>query len=453
MHDALLIDEIIREIFSLCGGNSALVPAARTCKAWKDPALDAVWRHLGSIQPLLDLIIPSRPTSPGIFYYYAVRVRSISLRQSFEVDPGLLPLFKHAFPRLSSIDLYCPTSGNLAIVRAVPNLRQLTWNLGSKPHPEFDTPKSLETLCLRGKASASLSSSLSSMTELRSLSLFLGSSLTEDTLNTISSLPNLTLLKVHVDHLFDDHLPSDLQYITGEFPSLSTLQIRGDATFIALLLNKMQSNQLLTLHIELTTVSIDSCSNLLTVIRRKSQTLHDLTIEHHIELDDLDSYTDTPLDGANIFPFDIISLLAPLSGLRRLTLDTTIPPTLSNQNVEKLVKWWPNLISLDLGSHIPPNYSPKMDLASLNVFARALVDLESLVIPLDMTKLNKDVMEPSLVSRSKLARLTITAATPVDPLSMAQYLGSLFPSLEQLDGMINPDLWDNIQSALVAQHP
>jgi hypothetical protein len=68
MHQVLLIDEIVQDIFELCfeyadGGKEKLhdlCQVARCCKAWKDPALDRLWRRLPCVIPLLSLI-------PGLF--------------------------------------------------------------------------------------------------------------------------------------------------------------------------------------------------------------------------------------------------------------------------------------------------------------------------------------------------------------------------------------------------
>jgi hypothetical protein len=58
MHQALHIDEIIRAIFDVCDedGHSSLGRSARCCRAWKDPALDNLWRRLPCAAPLFRLI-------------------------------------------------------------------------------------------------------------------------------------------------------------------------------------------------------------------------------------------------------------------------------------------------------------------------------------------------------------------------------------------------------------
>ena len=58
MHSALLIDEILQLIFEIIldHGKPSLCCAARCCQAWKDPALDRIWRRLPSAVPLLSLL-------------------------------------------------------------------------------------------------------------------------------------------------------------------------------------------------------------------------------------------------------------------------------------------------------------------------------------------------------------------------------------------------------------
>lgn len=55
MHQALLVDELLRLIFSFAAedGSATLSALARSCRAWTDPALDFVWVKLTSVVPLL----------------------------------------------------------------------------------------------------------------------------------------------------------------------------------------------------------------------------------------------------------------------------------------------------------------------------------------------------------------------------------------------------------------
>jgi hypothetical protein len=64
MHQVLLIDEILRNIFTDVerdtGDRKARLDAffrlATVCRAWKDPALDFLWESLASTDPLVALL-------------------------------------------------------------------------------------------------------------------------------------------------------------------------------------------------------------------------------------------------------------------------------------------------------------------------------------------------------------------------------------------------------------
>ena len=58
MHHALVIDEILRVIFSICAEDHypSLSRLASCCKIWSDPALDNLWRRLPCITLLLGLL-------------------------------------------------------------------------------------------------------------------------------------------------------------------------------------------------------------------------------------------------------------------------------------------------------------------------------------------------------------------------------------------------------------
>lgn len=65
MHPALLIDELLRQILLFVDDDrKSLLASARTCKAWKDPALDYIWAHLASFGPLL-LLLPGVSSQNG----------------------------------------------------------------------------------------------------------------------------------------------------------------------------------------------------------------------------------------------------------------------------------------------------------------------------------------------------------------------------------------------------
>ncbi|KAF8441670.1 hypothetical protein L210DRAFT_3644925 [Boletus edulis BED1] len=94
MHHALQIQEILLHIFSHCyswpdsGSRSDLVSLARTCRAFKEPALDVAWGCLYNLAPLAQCLpetaghqrsfsIPLTQTEWDILRSYARRIRCI----------------------------------------------------------------------------------------------------------------------------------------------------------------------------------------------------------------------------------------------------------------------------------------------------------------------------------------------------------------------------------------
>lgn len=69
MHPALLIDEVLEAILEKCSEwdrkeyKWTLSQVARSCNAWKDPALDRLWGKLDSEEPLVPLLCLSGEVS------------------------------------------------------------------------------------------------------------------------------------------------------------------------------------------------------------------------------------------------------------------------------------------------------------------------------------------------------------------------------------------------------
>lgn len=136
MHRALLISEILSEIFAHVNENQGSQPAgkkpslealARTCKAFHEPAMDLLWADLDGIIPLLGcvprlhrLIYPSGSKSltwdwsEGVeplsehearqFLDHAARVRSLCISCSEDLHLfAVLPVETCMFPRLLSL--------------------------------------------------------------------------------------------------------------------------------------------------------------------------------------------------------------------------------------------------------------------------------------------------------------------------------------------------------------
>ncbi|KAF8216610.1 hypothetical protein K438DRAFT_1559113 [Mycena galopus ATCC 62051] len=484
MHPVLLLDDVLRQILDLCP--KATLPAvARTCRSWKEPALDVIWSHLASLVPLLSLIpgltctdgVYVRPLDLRSFNSYAYRIKHITQRHNTRVHPKILsilcvngtPLTRLATTRLSSTDLDCvPAALSLS-----PNLRQLDLDFGFTKkgldvynnyiETVLSVATSIDRVRLRGLADQRLNSGISQMSNLCSLSLRTGAFLTPETLDAISTFPSLAELEIEAGHIDLDALVEAWSQAPcpTRFGALKKLHICAQAPLLELVLKTIPSPTLHTLRIEATTpvgsppVIWSGLFDLIT-----THAIHDLTIEQHLDDIDLDAITTTSTSPNTHSPpnnritFDIIRRLASLRYLRHLTIDATCIPTLSDQELEALATWWPALAHLDLGSlhssecH-PSIGTPRATLGCLRAFAASMPELHTLILPLDLGVVPPPM--PTPMQSSALCRATFSSSAPPNPAVVAPYLHSVFPRLTVVDGMDQHEAqWGSVQTLLRA---
>ncbi|KAF7356510.1 hypothetical protein MVEN_00984400 [Mycena venus] len=469
MHAVLLLDDVLRQILDLCP-RECLPAVARTCRSWTDPALDGIWSHLGSVVPLLNLI-PGLIHVEGVydadckgsvdlsaFNSYAHRVKHITQRHNTRIHPKLLaflcakgtPLFRLTTTRLLSTDPDCAPA---ALKRGGPS--------GSKDYIEtlLHVATSIERVRLRGLADPYLNHGISQMSNLCSLSLRTGSFLTAETFAAISIFPYLAELEIEAGHIDIDALIDAWSPASeaSRFPALKKLRICAQEPVLELVLQKIPPGSLHTLRIEATTpagLPPVRWSNLFDLITTtNSYTLYDLTIEQHLNDVDLDTIPATSLSHTqnNRITFDIIRRLAPLRRLRYLTIDMTRIPNLSDQDIDALTTWWPDLAHLDLGSlhssecH-PSTGRPHATLACLPSFASSMPKLDTLILPLDLSAVPA---LPASIGSSALSRATFSSPIPPDPSAIAPYLHSVFPRLAVVDGTDQHETqWSQVQKLL-----
>ncbi|KAF8967599.1 hypothetical protein BDZ97DRAFT_1916552 [Flammula alnicola] len=502
MHSALLIDEILRQIFYFSSENdrSSLVSAARACKAWKDPALDFIWDRLFSFGPLL-LLLPSvsvingeyvflNQTSNddlGTFHSYAQRVKHVSHRQEIKIHPsvGVFSPFsytwKTALPNLATAHISIPRCTALLMpLNLSPALRHLDIDLGFKATSSFmDTTlceyleqvnaccPELRRISLRGLASKRLNRIISSMRLLHSLSLRLGHSLLPETFMAVIGFPHLLDLEIHAGHieytnLDDIHVPQD--YTT--LPSLSKLHIRAKTPTIENILHHIQPNTLQHLHIELDDISPSTTSwdtIFVSISNKTGNTLRHLALEHHFEIPEpissIPSDTNqtsqiTPSHITPCVPIETMQGLRGLKHLRHFSCDFTLPPAMSNQDIGKLVTWWPDLEHLDLGcglqtDEFPVVGSSQMTISALALFATRLPKLRKLILPLIIDDLQ--VLPPAAQNTiaSQVQSLTVAQLETSNPMELVRYLHQLFPFLQDLEGPCeDSQVWTDTKDAL-----
>ncbi|KAF9223987.1 hypothetical protein BS17DRAFT_766663 [Gyrodon lividus] len=481
MHSALLIDEILELIFdiNLDDGKSTLCRAARCCKAWKDPALDRIWRRLPSAVPLLSLLPGHSIKKDGIhldqstqdanfavFRSYAIRVKHIVHRHQVQGD--LLSLPAHlSFPldNLETSRIENRAIGDVLLRMSLsPRLRVLTLHVGYAKSDSASTfmhrvlsrlkeCSALERLSVRGHSWTCLQTPLSALTTLQSLSLHL-SSLTEQTFVAVSTLPLLVDFDVHADRLSLDHLSATIaEHCDGIpfFPSLQKFRIRAQPALVTLLFQHLPQDKLHSLHIDAAGHSLPSAwAAPLRAISVVASQLHDFTLEHSITVNESQDTPTYPVD--KFFTIDDFRPLSK-SPLARFILDSSLPPDFSDVDIEEMAHWWPLLDRLDLGAlsaleNTEATWKPRISLASLSTLAKGCKQLKSLVIALDADSA-VSVPQPMPQGSHPLSSLSVGFRSRPDTSSLSAMLSNHFPSLvEVTPGFIgdHADAWHAVQS-------
>lgn len=408
------------------------------------------------------------------FHSYAARVKHIVHHRSIQVHPDLLSIFmtchsnffRHTFilPNLRTAQLTCSTHNAFqAYLSLSKELRHLQLDLGFKArvsplsndvvsrYLEWVTRFSpqLERVSIRGLATGCLNLAVASLKNVKRLSLRLGVTLTAETLSAVTSFPCLSEFEVHAAH-FDVHELSKL-FHNRKFPSLQKLHVRANAAVTELFLHAVPNDNLHMLFIEIEdpTCTTVSWATMLHLICAKSpNTLRNLTIEHHTELDELNLEINTHISFTNL------QILGGLHRLTRFVLDTTLPTGLCDHELELLLEWWPELEHLDLGSGTMicrvNSLARPLSSHSLAVIAKKSTTLTTLIIPVNISCAD----DASCIPPSQRCPLTrLTCVYPFPPththMEVAKYLNRLFPSLMTVDGLEDDEnQWGQTQITL-----
>lgn len=500
MHQVLLIDETLRAILEFCldNGKNSLCCVARCCKAWKDPALDCIWRHLPSAVPLM-AILPGfsvdaktgtivryfkckdprgfnslmqnlekhlRDENLTAFIGYANRVQYISFRHQIKASTDIwLRLCKtgHLLPSLQGCCIGGPAVRDLRLCTSLsPRLEKISLNVGYATSELASTlthgvlaqlreNRVLQCLAIRGYNTTCLQQPFSALVTLQSLWLYL-SMITEPTFMAISSLPVLSDLDIHATALSFERLSSAVidHCARGEpfFQSLRCLKVRAQLPVIKSILRHIPPNNLLSLHMDIDNgaQSIPWHSTLLTITAATSR-LYELILEDIVLTDDPRDIQLYPPD--NALTIDNLRLLSQLP-IRHLILDVSLVPDLSDADIEEIVTWWPFLESLHLGvdtalENMQSAWQPKMTLASLYALGKGCRQLSDLVIALDVASAIPQIL---CKEHRQLSSLTISSHSRPNPESLPVFLKSLFPCLQEITpGHVgdNTGAWDSVQ--------
>ncbi|TFY52495.1 hypothetical protein EVG20_g10524, partial [Dentipellis fragilis] len=383
MHQVLLIDEILRNIFAQIN-NVALRPphlrnfasCARVCKAWKDPALDFLWESLGTMDPLLYLIpgvtrvgdaytIPDAisPNDISNFISYAARVREVCHRprttSSFPASP---PRASSCTTPTSAISSLPPSTSRRASALSPLRLASSTApSPGGATHPGealylyMDAvariATGLEFLRIRGRVCERMTETISTLTGLRTLSLCIGSDISPRTIAAIASFPRLEELRVHLDGMdadaLDEALPLSGPAGQPRFPALHTLHVRSSPQVAEVLLARLAPRsglRAVRLESDFKPRVVDAWTPALALLADKAaDTLADLSIECLTNFCEVPDHAFPP---KLHFTLATLAPLAKLTRLRKFHLDASVPADLTDADVAALATWWPAIEDL-----------------------------------------------------------------------------------------------------------
>ncbi|KAF8202287.1 hypothetical protein BJ912DRAFT_436191 [Pholiota molesta] len=182
------------------------------------------------------------------------------------------------------------------------------------------------------------------------------------------------------------------------------------------------------------------------ISEKATHTLRHLSLNHHFEI--IDTFSSSNLDITSQTPggpeisgisFRTMERLHNLKHLQHFSCDVTLPPYLNDQDLKKVLTWWPDLQHFELGSSLLPDEfeavkSSHMTLACLSFFSNQVPKLKSLILPLvinDPLPLTPDVAP--ITKYCDLQSLTITRLETSEPAEFARYLHRLFPFLRNLE--------------------
>ncbi|KIJ63281.1 hypothetical protein HYDPIDRAFT_113249 [Hydnomerulius pinastri MD-312] len=488
MHDCLQVPEVVNLIASkisegrfgsknlkesgrVLQARVAVLNFARSCRAFKEPALDVLWSKLTSLEPLIRCLPRDlwRRSSPGgplvieralfaqdweIFHYYARRVRSLQFTkfQSSRID--------------NSFVLAVSGSPTLPLL---PNLKEMLWFDGSEMLSQllcFLLGPSLQILSLhedqptqlaRQAVIASLGQFCPSLRRLTMKSTELSANncraicglkhLTYLTVGSInnrlaleytSSLQSLVELEVLVAETTLPNRP--FQSVITFTQNLRSLRINA-LTFssaCSLFSDTSFSLEELTIEVQkLGSTSLDVC--LFTALRSFTATLTKCQIRMMTTIGTTD-----PND--TCFSFSLAGLASLLScrKLQELKFYGLCRSVINDSDMERMAKSWPELTVLHFGVDHAWRDPPKLTLSGLC----SLLEHCPLLSRLEVAFIAQ-VSEPftSIPPKKHMVNERITylyvGTSPIEePLKVAAFLSAILPNLKlfelSVDGGVDP---------------
>ncbi|KAF9069182.1 hypothetical protein BDP27DRAFT_1521161 [Rhodocollybia butyracea] len=431
-----------------------------------EPALDAMWKRLTSIEPLLSVLPettlvnrrklflePVAPSSWDRLRFYTSRVREFIAPFQYEelnVHDSVYECLgqkKPIFPKLRTLHLSLRLcDSNTFMFFLTTSLRVVSWphpSLGSLPDSSSDLGPSLALLVSKSPELKSLglnkyhysglSLTLRHLVDLEYFSAMDLSHLEVDFVQVIALLPKLT----HLDLALPEEAFLDYTGVESGFPSLTKIELCGSTSDTRKFLAVIRPQALQELVIELSfKPSTEQSITAITYLLPSFPFLRSLVIVG-------DALSKLPVD---LDDLQLWLLFEPLLELKRLEyLGYNIDLPVSDQKTARIASAWPHLKDLHL--YLARGSS---SLECLAHFARHCPNLESLNysiqlwVPATPTPVIQD--HPTL-SMHPLRSFWCNVETDMMTAdTMAHGLHQMFPNLEVVDG--RGDGWTQVQKIL-----
>ncbi|KAG1790519.1 uncharacterized protein HD556DRAFT_695181 [Suillus plorans] len=459
MHPAFQNLEIICTITSYVK-HSSLPSLASTCRAFEHPALNALWRDLESVKPLVKClpdelfgsdeggVALQEPLDDRMWhtlFKYTSRVRSITVPDDMEaINPLCLLILSCSsapaslFPNLRKLKWYASgthCAADFLRMVFVPSLLDLNMDIPSASSAFFSALSSLGTSCprlqnmslnygfrthiLSFNASPFITRPICQLHHLHTLSVCdLG----------IQGIEHLTELRVLESLSLKFTIPSAWETVDLSFPGFHNLQ-----------------------SLSLSTLTIEQASNFLSSLQFVR------TKEIRIDFLDQDEFTAIPrlfaivqercdndkLESISLQGDDPEhthtgqSIFAPLYACRNLTqllIESVCYISMSNKELGQLATAWPKLQVLQIKCYPADDPIIPTFLGLITLLGRCPA-LTSLTLVINVTKLNGiDLKRPGGGCRNERLKFLALGNSPVKvPVNVALIISGLFPNLEKVD--------------------
>ncbi|KAG1816163.1 uncharacterized protein BJ212DRAFT_214497 [Suillus subaureus] len=468
MHSALTNLEIIHTISSFTQRRS-LPALASTCREFEHPALNALWRDLQSVEPLVkclpsDLfsidqgrVVLQRPVDGKMWdtlFKYMSRVHSITVTQkrcSTVVEPLSVLMLScpstsaHLFPNLSKLTWHAEGTyifAQFLRMALVPSMLVLHVEIFSASTAFLSVLSSLGTLCphlqnmtmrircetndLSHQISPFITQPIAQLHHLHTLSVWdLGSQGIKHVMK-LRALQSLDL-NLRASLAWDRNLCWQLPGFHGlKWLGLSTRTIEHASNFFSSL-QVVGSSQVRVSFTSQVAKSSASASTMLfqffTILRERC----DIVELQYLSL--------VGCSGSGRAESGIFTPLHAFPNLTHLLIDEVCNISMSDEDLCQLVRAWPKLQVLKFSSYVAFNATTVPTFHGLIKLLRLCPVLTSLSLVIDTTKMDGiDLKRPGGgLCNKHLKFLALGNSHIKSPLNVALILSGLFPLLGQVD--------------------